>query len=324
MAAALVALGCKNTFAAIIPAQIALRMLSDEIGAREAWRKHGFRALALASALALPVAHFVYFKLNWHPGQYRPSGPSLAQLGRVLSALKGGMGLDFLGAGVALATVVAARTWASVMREHRAAVVSGVLLAGAGAAAYLPMDDMSGRYTMPAVWGLDVLFALLVAALLKTPAGRARTVAMLALCVGLVALLTANVLRQEKVASRARMLWQVVHHLEATASPNAGVMWVSGDSGRGALNVEEGIHVQWHLANRGRADIRIALYDANEQRVDRVELASSVGEPLFRVSGAATSPPGWVPDRAVSEVYQFGRKRYDCHVSRRSAPAPSP
>jgi hypothetical protein len=323
MAAALVALGCKNTFAAIIPAHVALRMLSDELSWREAWRKHGFRALVLASTLALPVAHFVYFKLNWHPGQYRPSGPSVAQLVRVLSALKGGLGLDFLGAGVAVAVVVAARGWLQV-RDCRAAVVCGVLLAGAGAAVYLPMDDMSGRYTMPAVWGLDILFALLLAALLKSPAGRTRTLALVALCVGLVALLWANVLRQEKVAARARMLWQVVHYLESTAPPSAGVMWVSGDSTRGAMNVEEGIHVQWHLARRGRPDIRIALFDTNEQPLDRVELSPAGGEPLFRVSGSASIPPGWEPDWAVTEMYQFGRKRYDCHVSRRAASAPSP
>jgi hypothetical protein len=323
MAAALVALGCKNTFAALIPAQVALRMLSDDLSLREAWRKHGLRSLVLAGTLALPVAHFVYFKLNWHLGQYRPSGPSVAQLGRVLSALKGGMGLDFLGAGVAITTVVAARGWALV-RDCRAAVVCGVLLAAGGAAVYLPMDDMSGRYTMPAAWGLDVLFSLLLTAILKTPAGRARRFALAALGVGLVALLFANVLRQEKVAARARMLWQVVHHLESTAPPNAGVMWVSGDSPRSALNVEEGIHVQWHLSRRGRSDLRIALFDANEQPLNRVELAPPGGEPLFRISGSASIPPGWESDRSVAEVYQFGRKRYDCHVSRRPISASFP
>lgn len=320
MSAALVALGCKNTFAAIVPAQVALRMLSDDLSLREAWRKHGFRALALAGTLALPVAHFIYFKLNWHPGQYRPPGPSIAQFGRVLSALKGGMGLDFLGAGTVLALLVAAREW-SLARECRAAVVCGALVAVCGAVVYLPMDDMSGRYTMPAVWGLDVLFAVLVAGLLKAPAGRTRVLALVALSVGLVALLSANVLRQEKVAARARMLWQVVHHLEATAPHGAGVMWVSGDSARGALNAEEGIHVQWHLARRGRSDIRIALCDANEQPLERVELGAPAGEFQWRLSGTGTSPvSGWEPYRSVAEVYQFDRKRYDCHISRRSAP----
>ncbi len=322
LAATLVALGCKNTFVAIIPAQVALRMLSDDLSVREAWRKNGFRALALAVTLALPVAHFVYFKLNWHPGQYKPPGPSVAQFARVLSGLKGGAGLDFLGAGIALALAVAIRGFAT--RRYRAAVGCGALIAVCGAVVYLPMDDMSGRYTMPAAWGLDVLFAVLLAALLNAPASRPRVLAMVALVAGLVALLTANVLRQEKIAARAKVLWQVVHHLETTAPPDAGVMWVSGDSTRGALNAEEGIHVQWHLARRGRPDIRIALHDANEQPLARVELAPAAGEPLFRVSGSAAPAPGWAPERTFTEVFQFGRKRYDCHVSRRPASAPSP
>jgi hypothetical protein len=325
-AAALVALGCKNTFAAIVPAQVMLRMLADGLTPREAWRKNGFPALALTLTLALPVAHFVYFKLNWHPGQYRPQGPSLAQFGRILSALKGGMGLDFLGGGVALATVVAARGF-KIGCEHRAAAICAAILTIGGIAVYLPMHDVSGRYTIPAVWGLDILFALLLAALLKVPASCWRTAALVALGVGLVAVLTANVLRQEKTAARARVLWQVVRHLESTAPPNSTVMWVN-DPGRGmpfgTLGVEEGIHVGWHLAHRGRPDIRIALYDAHEQPLARVELAGPVGEPRFRVSGASASAPGWEPDVSFWQVYQFGRKRYDCHVGRRAAATLSP
>lgn len=321
MLAALVALGCKNTFVALIPVQVALRMLADDLSPREAWRKHGVRALALAVTLALPVAHFIYFKLNWHPGQYRPPGPSLAQAVRVLTSLKGAMGLDFLGAGVALAVVVAVRGFA-LSRENRAAVVCGVLLAVGGAAVYLPMEDMSGRYTMPAAWGLDVLFALLVAGLLNAPNGKLKALAVLALGVGLVAVLTATLLRQEKVAARARMLWQVVHHLETTAPPNATVMWVSGDSARGALGAEEGIHVEWHLARRGRPDIRIALHDAHEQPLARVELTRPTAPPNYRVACAPAT--GWEPERDFNDVYQFGRKRYDCCIARRPAATPSP
>ena len=324
MIAVLVALGCKNTFAAIVPAQVALRMWPTALTSREAWRKHGFRALALASVLALPVGalHLLQVELAPRPVPVRRVRRSRSSA-RVLSALKGGMGLDFLGAGVALATVVAAARVRCV-RECRAAVVCGVLLAGCGAVAYLPMDDMSGRYTMPAVWGLDILFALLLAALVKAPAGRARALALLALCAGLVALLTASVLRQEKVAARARMLWQVVHHLEATAPPGAGVD--VGERRFDPRRTERRGRDSRRVAprERGRADIRIALFDANEQPLQRVELTSPTGGLLLRVSGSRTSPPNWKPDRSASEVYQLGRKRYDCHVSRRSAPTLSP
>jgi hypothetical protein len=329
--AALVALGCKNTFVAVVPAQVALRMLADDLSLKAAWQRHGVRALVLALTLAMPVAHFVYFKLNWHPGQYKPPGPSVVQALRVFSALKGAMGLDFLGAGVVLSAVVGARGL-SLTRENRAAVVCGALLALGGAAVYLPMEDMSGRYTMPAAWGLDVLFALLVAGLLNVPNSRPKAVALLALGVGLAALLTATVLRQEKVAARARMLWDVVHHLETTAPPGAAVMWVAGDSTRGALNAEEGIHVEWHLARRGRPDLRIALHDTNEQPLHRVELADTPAPPLYRVAATSRSEAGrdrpegagWDVERTFATVYQFGRKRYDCCIARRPAATPSP
>jgi hypothetical protein len=124
----------------------------------------------------------------------------------------------------------------------------------------------------------------------------------------------------------------VVHHLEAHAPPGAGVAWVGGDPTRGGLGVEEGIHVQWHLENRGRADVRIALLDASEQPVARIEVTKPAGEPAFRVTGAGGPPAGpWETDCAFSAVYQFGRKRYDCHIGRRpggayarTEPAPGP
>jgi hypothetical protein len=314
----LVALGCKNTFAALVPAQMALRMWPDHLSLRESCRRHGLRTLGLATALALPVGHFIYFKLNWHAGQYQPHRPSFAQLGRVLSALKGGMGLDFLGAGTVLAIVVVARA-SALVREYRAAIVSGAVLALAGAFVYLPMDGMSGRYTMPAAWGLDLLFAVLLTALLRLPGGGGRTVAGLALCAGLVAVFVVNLHRQEKFAARARMLWQMVHHLEEHVPVGAGVAWISGDPARGALGVEEGIHLQWHLINHGRADVRIALLNGDEQPVPRPELPPPVGAALFRVAASsAATEPGWELDRAFTTVYQFGRKRYDCHVSHRS------
>ncbi len=96
--AVLVALGCKNVFAALVPAQIALRMWPDGISPREAWRRNGWRSLALGVTLVMPAAHFVYFKLHWHPGQYETQGPTLAQFGRIpgAGALKGAMSPEFM------------------------------------------------------------------------------------------------------------------------------------------------------------------------------------------------------------------------------------
>jgi len=316
MACALVALGCKNTFAAIVPAQIVLRMWPDGLALREAIRQNTLRCVLLSFSLALPVVHFIYFKLNWHAGQYQPPGPNFAQLGRMLSGLKGAMGMDFLGAGIAAAVACSARGFA-VLREYRAALLCGAVLTAAGIVVYLPMDMMSGRYTLPAAWGLDILFALLLTAVLRTSIGWRRTATWVVLIVGLIAVLCACVHRQEKFQARARMLWDVVHHIETTAPPNATIAWKTGDTARGELGVEEGIHMQWHLARRGRSDVRIALLDSDEQPVSRVELAPADGKALFRiVAGEGKDRQGWETDRSFSVKYQFGRKRFGCHVSR--------
>ncbi|MBM3982789.1 MAG: hypothetical protein FJ304_21465 [Planctomycetes bacterium] len=317
--AVLIALGCKNTFAALVPAQMLFRLWPDDLALRAALKRNGVRAAALAVTLALPVAHFVYFKLNWHPGQYEPAPPSPSQALRVLNGLKGAVALDLMGAGLAAALVVALRA-RGALGEFRAALAGGAVLVAAGAAVYLPMSAFSGRYSMPAVWGLDVLFAVLLTALWRAPRGPARSAAIVLLCAGLAAVLATVVHRQDKTAARAKMLWAVVHHLEATAPRGATVAWVGGDPARGALGEEEGIHVQWHLANRGRADLRIVLLDATDKPLARVEVAPAApaSQPALRVNTGPPAP-GWTEDATFATTYQLGRKRYECATSRPAA-----
>ena len=317
--AVLVTLGCKNTFAALVPAQIVLRMWPDGLSLREAWKQNGWRALALGVTLLLPAAHFVYFKAHWHPGQYETHGPSLAQLGRMLGALKGAMSFDFLALGVVLAGAV---VWAKRNQSPGTAVPGlycAVLLLLGGIVMYLPMSMMSGRYAMPAVWGLDILFALLLTALVRVPESFATKAAWVGVAAGLAVVLVANVGRQEKFAARAKLLWEAVHHVEQTAPPNAKVAWVSGDSLKGGLNIEEGIHFQWHLFHRGRGDITIGLFDESDRPLERTELQPLAGVPDYRLFGVVAEVPAgrWEPERSFAAAFWFGRKRYDCHLSRR-------
>jgi hypothetical protein len=306
------ALGCKNVFAALVPAQVALRVWPDGVPFREAWRRHGRRALWLTAPLLLPAAHFVYFKLNWHPGQYETAGPSLTQAGRILSGWSGALGADFLAVGLVLALVVVVPRVAirGLWEDHRPTLVVAALLLGGGFCVYLPMGMMSGRYTLPAAWGLDLLVALLLTALVAVPAARPRRLAWAAVTAGLAGLFAANLGKQEKFAARARMLWDAVEYVERTAPPGAAVAWVSGDSLKGGLNAEEGIHFRWHLLHRGRGDVRVGLVAADGSPVRRVELPPLDGEPTFRIGG----PPAGGPTFAAS--YWAGRKRYVCHLTR--------
>ncbi|MDB5306769.1 MAG: hypothetical protein JWO38_971 [Gemmataceae bacterium] len=346
--AVLVALGCKNVFAAVVPAQVVLRMWPGGMTPREAWRRNGWRALALGVTLLMPAAHFVYFKLHWHPGQYETHGPSLAQFGRILSSLKGAMSPEFMAAGVVLTLVclgVSRRLKPNPPtpfpgkeggagiglssppflgegfpgpRSFRPAIVCAALLIGGGVAMYLPMGMMSGRYAMPAVWGVDLLFALLLTALAAAPLTPWKKAAWAGVCTGLAVVAVANVGRQEKFAARAKVLWDAVRYVETTAPPGARVAWASGDSLAGGLNVEEGIHFQWHLYHRGRGDVKIGLYDAAGRPLDRVELPPLDGPPQYVLFGKpAEEPAGWEPERTFAAGYWMGRKRYDCYLSRK-------
>ncbi len=315
----LAALGCKNTFAALVPAMLALRLLPDGVRLTAAVRANAGRVPVYLAPLLLPLAHFAYFKLNWKPGQYETPGPSVDQLGRIAGWLKGAAGADFLGVGVGLMLVVvwqAGRLTRQAGVEvrpdrYRALTVAAGLLLAAGVAVYLPVPIMAARYTMPAVWGVDLLLALLVTAALAAPAGWPKRVAVVAVAAGLVGLAAASYGRQEKFAARARLLWDALRYVEATAPAGARVAWVGGDTAAGALNAEEGIHFQWHLVHRGRGDIRVGLVDAAGDPIRRVELPPLDGPADYRLAMGKPPAAGGVEFAAA---YRLGRKRLTCRL----------
>jgi hypothetical protein len=320
--AVLIALGCKNTFAVLVPAQIVLRMWPDGISLREAVKQNGLRSLALAVTLIMPIAHFIYFKMHWHPGQYETLPPSVDQFVRILNSLKGALSLEFMGAGILLGLVCLRRSQASPPvatggRFLTPTIVAALLLLLGGIGMYLPMSNIAGRYAMPAVWGLDILFALMLTALVAVPLTVWKKAAFAGICTGLAVVAIANVGRQEKFAARAAMLWEAVQYVEATAPPGARIAWMSGDSPKGGLNIEEGIHFQWHLYHRGRGDVQVGLFDESGQPLDRVELPRLTGEPQFAFIGKVSEPKGWEPERNFATAYWYGRKHYDCLLTRR-------
>ena len=310
----LLALGCKNVFIALFPAMLALKIWPEGKTWSESIHSHGAALVAYLLPVLLPLGHFFYFQTHWHEGQYETPGPSWDQAKQFALWLKGAAGLDFLGAGFGfiLATLLMRRV--AIVRNSPALACAALLALG-GFAVYLPMHIMCGRYTMPAVWGVDIGFALLLTNFLNVPVSAWTRLGWAGISAGMIALVVASIGRQEKVATRSRMLWAVVHHIEEDAPPGACIAWIGGDSEQGELNAEEGIHVYWHLLHRGRGDVRIGLMDATERPLARVELARLQKPPEYRIAARPSSESlNWQMDRAFEFPYRFGRKRFGCVI----------
>jgi hypothetical protein len=328
--AVLIALGCKNTFAALVPAQVFLRITPDGMPLREGLRRYGGRAAILSLTLLAPIAHLIYFRLHWHSGQYLVQGPTWLQFRRIVSGLGGAVSLDFIGAGLAVATVACAAhsrgslsrpgmiAWAqAIVARHRATLGAGVLLLLGGVVMYLPMDGVSGRYSMPAVWGLDLALAVFLSVLAALPSGRWTRASWVTLTVGLLCVMTASFGKQQKFAARTSLLWQALEWVERQVPANTSVAWICGDSLTGRLNVEEGIHFQWHLAARGRSDVRISLCDERGQPLLRRELPAPDKEPALAIWGTSGCPEGWGEEQRIAVAYWLGQRRYECSLGRR-------
>jgi hypothetical protein len=315
------ALGCKNTFAALVPAQLYLRMYADGAAWRSGLVHHSRRAVVLGMTLLLPIGHYVYFRLHWHPGQYPPSSVTLAQFGRMLSALAGAMSMQFMAVGLSASLVVICFAATRVCegsaplgdsgRGETVWIVAGIIVF-CGLGVYFPIPAVSGRYTMPAVWGLDLAFAGLLGVLFAVPMIIWRRIALAGIVGGLLVVAAANVGRQQKVAARIDLLWQTLEYVEREADPAARVAWISS----AGLNVEEGIHFRWHLQARGHDRLTIELLDERGQTEERIELAAGDQPANLAVTGALRPPPGgpWALKHEFHSSYWVGRRHFDAYL----------
>jgi hypothetical protein len=127
------------------------------------------------------------------------------------------------------------------------------------------------------------------------------------------------------------MLWQALDFVEhQPLPPTASVAWVSdpaaNSGGRTAnsssatpLNVEEGIHFDWHMQARNRIRCVVKLLDESGRAVDRPDV-EPVGNcsPSF-VLTAFDPPPselgqGWQKVKTFEETYWAGTKKYQATV----------
>lgn len=299
--AAIVALLCKNTFAAIVPAQVLLRLTGDGGAVAGGVRRHGRAAFLLSLTLVVPAAHFIAYRLDPRPKVYMTTF-SHEQPRRMLSSVASAAGYPYLLCGVVLAGLAGRRRKVEPigtddtagLRRHSAAaglvqgsskvrstVMTGLVLCAGGMAIYYPIDGVAGRYTMPAVWGVDLLLASLLNAAGQS-SWRRRRLAAAGFALGLCGLLIANGGRQERTAARARLLWQALSAVEEALPAGGRVLWcgVPGvQPTHQGLGQGEGVHFHWHLQGRGRSDLNIVFAAEADSDTSAADLAVTDGSP---------------------------------------------
>lgn len=319
IAGAAAAVGCKNVFAAVIFAQMFLRVSHPDLTLRQGVTKFGSRAALLGVTIVLPVAHFICYRLTMNATRYDMAW-DIHQPGRLLNGFLGAIGKDFLGPALLSALVLSA--WASLRRmgpeptaqdrfRARTTLGAGGILFLFGFAVYAPMAGVAGRYTLPGVWGLDLICAVLWARVAMLP-GIARKLIAAALVIGLAISAVSLIGKQEKNTARIATLWDALYAVEASAPPGARIGWVAVPDRVRTEELElcEGIHFLWHLHGRGRRD----LYWQNLAPHEPLD----AGLPCDLLLTSSTTPPSasWQLLQECRHSYWFGRKEVICCVWR--------
>lgn len=307
---ALLAIGCKNTFAAVVPAQVLLRLTAGEGFATEGRNRRVVGAALLALPLIFPAVHFLLFKLHPSPNHY-PTGFTWEQPWRMCRSVLGAMSIDFMGPALGLMLVtLAIYRWrlqfSQFQARYRPAALAAAALLVCGIAMYLPINGVSGRYMIPSVWGADLALAVLLSAIAAVPANVLKRTAYAAFACGLLAVAVANLGKQSKCAARAEFLWQALEYVEDHSPTRATVAWDGHNwyENRPGLDVAEGVHFEWHLKHRGRDDIRIEPRTANAD------------SPRFVLSCSPPPPSGdtWRLARDFTASYWLGRRCFHCYL----------
>ena len=312
---ALVMLGTKNTFMAIVPVQVLLRIAPEGTDFIAGLRKHWLAAGFLASTMLLPFIHLFYFSRTERA--YAVQRPTLAGAGRIFSGHFRAINLVFLLPALVaaisalaaherltnpLTTALAATGSAlrEVYRAHRVAFLAGGLLIAAGIVVYLPTNVGGGRYTMPGILGLDLALAALLCSLFRLQPSRLKQASVLLLAAAISVVGIAGWLKAERTGAWTRALTDALDHVERNAPRNAVVAW--------RLFAPEGQHFEWHLRGRGRGDIKLAL--VAEEDAGRETLKAGEPQPFALIGEQPTTPAGtWSAPIVFERTGSFGIAR---------------
>lgn len=310
---ALLALGVKNTFAAIIPAQFFLRLAGDGLPARETFRERLGPALLLAGNFLWPVLHLAWIKLDGLPRTYQTQSLAPRYILRFGRALGGAIHIEWMAPALAIGAGLLWWTRSSTPHDRSARaglLITAALLLAFGFLVYWPMQSLAGRYMIPAAWGLDLLIVLTLDAGFRVSTTLWRKALMGAFAAGLAVTAFVNLARQEWMGQRSQMLWNALVDLETRAAPTDTVLFVGKkyvDLKPGDLGESEGIHFRMHLQQRNRRPLAVTIVSEppREPREQGVWL----------LSGLVERPAGtWSLTRVYETEPMLRRKKSSCRL----------
>lgn len=317
-----IALWTKNVFMACIPALVIFRLWRDGCSLRESWAREWKGAGWLATTALLPLAHIAYLAIQPPlTDRYAMSEPSTARLLWMADVVRLSGGSDFVGLAVVLATIGCVCDSAARRQvfspAHRNVAIAGISILACGMLVYVPIIQWraSGRYSIPAVWGLDLLLVLLWTGVMSLRSAVYRRVIWGSLGVGMAILLAANLAEQQKYIFHCRDLWNTMRTVAAGA-PSATTIHISP----GAMSDGEMFHMQAMLTAFGRYDLHLAtLGDEEATRADgwRITRAGNQSENTLIVFDSAAGWRRHLPPRWGAKVFRHGIAVTD---SQRSGP----
>ena len=195
--------------------------------------------------------------------------------------------------------------------------VAGLLLVLFGVAVYLPTPPaVSGSYTIPAVWGIDLWLALVLQRAFALGDGIWKRAGLAFLAAGLAGILVANLGKDTKHQARAALYWRVVDVVENELPDGSEIAWIGQwfPHADDEIGLGEGTHFRRHLENRGRTSATVSLLE--EQKMQDLQTAE------FALTGGAKPPPGhWRLLHSFQASFWLGLRSYSCHLWQRTSEA---
>jgi len=246
------AIACKNTSVAIIPALLLLR--AWPVGALfQPWNVRGPLCF-LASPAVFFIAHLIAFKLDTTPKEYSTSLPGLGHFLAWARALSRASALEFIGPGLLIIvfSIFFARRHPPMGQGIRRIFATSLLLIFFGVGVHIPINGVSGRYSAIPGIGLDLIIGFAIQNSLDSKLSTISKWGLGLVMAGILVALATDLNKGLKQSNRSLLLWEVVGYVENHFDTQSQCQWLAESKPeKNNLGKSEGIHMGWHLKNRG-------------------------------------------------------------------------